>query len=255
MALPDASDLPAGDYVSPGLAVVRPDAAFPQMVVGNTNNCPWPYLRREVPHNWYVDRRAPGIGFLSRDEAAILHNLALQFRGKRALEIGCWLGWSTVHLALAGVELDVIDPILGRADIAPLVRQSLAAAGVLPRINLVAGVSPQAVEALARQQNRKWSLLFIDGNHDAPAPRVDTIACAAEAEADALIVFHDLASPEVAEGLAYLKNEGWQTLVYQTMQIMGVAWRGNVQPIAHTPDPRVAWTLPQHLVGFEVSGA
>src|SRR5262245_35011311 len=107
------SDLPAGDYVSSGLEVIRPDAAFPQMIVGNTANCPWQYLRREVPHNWYVDRRVPTVGFLSRDEAVLLHNLALQFRGRRALEIGCWLGWSTVHLAAAGVELDVIDPILG----------------------------------------------------------------------------------------------------------------------------------------------
>jgi predicted O-methyltransferase YrrM len=254
MELSSSSILPAGDYVSQGLAVIRPDAAFPEMVVGNTANCPWPYLRREVPHNWYVDRRAPGIGFLSRDEAVLLHNLALQFRGKRALEIGCWLGWSTVHLAMAGALLDVIDPILGRADIAPLVRQSLAAAGVLPQLTLIAGVSPQAVEALARQQNRKWSLLFIDGNHDAPSPRLDSIACAAHAEPDAMIVFHDLASPEVAEGLTYLAQQGWQTLVYQTMQIMGIAWRGNATPIQHTPDPRVQWTLPQHLAGFAVSG-
>ena len=91
--------------------------------------------------------------------------------------------------------------------------------------------------------------------HDAPAPRLDTIACAAHAEADAMILYHDLASPEVAEGLTYLKNEGWQTLVYQTMQIMGVAWRGNVTPIRHTPDPRVQWTLPGHLAGFAVSSA
>ncbi|WP_204249752.1 hypothetical protein [Gemmata sp. SH-PL17] len=49
-----------------------------------------------------MDRRAPHIGFVSRDEAAILYNTALRFRGRRALEIGCWLGWSTCHLALGG---------------------------------------------------------------------------------------------------------------------------------------------------------
>jgi hypothetical protein len=38
------------------------------------------------------------------------------------------------------------------------------------------------------------------------------------------------------------------------MQIMGVAWRGNVQPIAHIPDPSVNWELPSHLQHYEVSG-
>lgn len=41
---------------------------------------------------------------------------------------------------------------------------------------------------------------------------------------------------------------------YQTMQIMGVAWRGAMQPVAHVPDPAVRWTLPAHLEGWPVSG-
>jgi predicted O-methyltransferase YrrM len=246
--------LPPGDYISPGLADIRLDAAFPQMVVGNPANCQWIYLQRDVPHNWYVDQRAPAVGFLSRDEAVLLYNLALQFHGRRALEIGCWLGWSTAHLAAAGVKLDVIDPNLGRADVLAIIKQSLAATGGLEQVTLISGKSPEAVEAFARDRNRKWSFIFIDGDHDAPAPRLDSIACAAQAEPDAMIVFHDLASPQVVEGLTYLAREGWQTLVYQTMQIMGIAWRGNVTPVHHTPDPRVPWTLPEHLASFAVSG-
>src|SRR5215203_1569622 len=116
--------LPPGDYVSPNLTIVRPDACFPNMTLGDRNAISWPWLRREIPHNWYVDRRAPIIGFLSRDEANLLYNLALPFAGKRALEIGCWLGWSAAHLALAGVQLDVIDPMLSRADFQQSVAQS-----------------------------------------------------------------------------------------------------------------------------------
>jgi len=37
-------------------------------------------------------------------------------------------------------------------------------------------------------------LIFIDGNHDAPAPLNDAIICEQLAEADALILFHDLTS-------------------------------------------------------------
>ena len=44
-------------------------------------------------------------------------------------------------------------------------------------------------------------------------------------------------------------------MAYNTMQIMGVAWRGNVEPVAHIPDPTVPWTLPPHLQHIAVSGA
>lgn len=249
----DRALLPPGDYVCPGLAIVRPDAAFPNMTVGDPQTCPWQYLRRDIPHNWYVDRRHPIVGFLSRDEAHVLYHTALQFQGKRALEIGCWMGWSACHLALAGVELDVIDPMLARSPFYQSVSDSLEAAGVLERVNLVPGYSPQKVEELA-QQGRRWSLIFIDGNHETPGPREDAIACEPYAEADAAILFHDLASPDVAEGLDYFKQRGWNTLIYQTMQIMGIAWRGNVQPVVHQPDASISWQLPEHLQEYEVSG-
>ena len=83
---------PPGDYVSPGLNRLDVDFAFPNLIVGDPATHPWPYLRGEVPHNWYVDRRVPWMGFLNRDEAHLIYNNALQFRGRKALEIGCWMG-------------------------------------------------------------------------------------------------------------------------------------------------------------------
>ena len=82
----------------------------------------------------------------------------------------------------------------------------------------------------------------------------DAMASERFAEADAAIVFHDLVSPDVVQGLDYLKSQGWNTLVYQTMQIMGIAWRGSVTPVDHRPDPEVNWTLPKHLEGYRISG-
>jgi len=254
MEITEEALLPVGDYVSPGFSIIRPDQSFPNMIVGDTSACGWPYLRREIPHNWYVDKRVPTVGFVSRDEAHILYNTALKFKGKRALEIGCWLGWSACHLALAGVELDVIDPLLARPDFYESVTNSLRASDVLDAVNLIAGHSPDKVEELATQIQRKWSLIFIDGNHEAPGPLNDAIVCEQLAEADALILFHDLASPDVAQGLDYFKQKGWQTMVYQTMQIMGVAWRGNVEPVRHHPDPNIPWSLPTHLQDYQVSG-
>ncbi|NJL88701.1 MAG: macrocin O-methyltransferase [Coleofasciculaceae cyanobacterium SM2_1_6] len=253
--------IPKGDYVSPGFQVIRPDRCFPSMIIGDPRTQPWQYLRREIPHNWYVDGRQPYVGFLSRDEAHILYNNALKFAGKPALEIGCWLGWSACHLALAGVELDVIDPMLGREDFLNSVTSSLTMAGVIDRVNLIPGYSPAAVLDLVKTRQSslsgaegQWSLIFIDGNHEVPGPLEDAIACAQFAAPDAMILFHDLAAPAVAQGLDYLKSQGWQTMVYQTMQIMGVAWRGNVQPVSHQPDPSISWQLPVHLQHYDVSG-
>ncbi len=246
--------LTVGDYVSPGFKIIQPDACFPNMIVGDTSGCGWPYLRREIPHNWYADRRHAYIGFVSRDEAHILYNTALKFKGKKALEIGCWMGWSACHLALGGVQLDVIDPILEKPEFYESVSNSLQAAGVLDLVKLIPGYSPEKVEEVAAD-GRKWSLIFIDGNHDAPGPLNDAIICETLAEADALILFHDLASPDVAQGLDYLKERGWNTMVYQTMQIMGVVWRGNVEPVIHQPDPKIEWHLPEHLQHYPVSGA
>jgi hypothetical protein len=254
LAVIEKALLPPGDYVSPGLPIVRLDRCFPNMVVGDPRQHPWPYLRREVPHNWYVDRRAPTSGWLNRDEVHILYHNALLFRGRRALEIGCFLGWSTCHLILAGLDLDVIDPLLGRPDFKGSVTDSIKALGVAGAVRLIAGLSPQHVEELAQREQRRWSFFFIDGNHDGQAPLQDAQACARHAEEDAMAVFHDLAAPDVVQGLEWFRGQGWHTMVYQTMQIMGVAWRGNVRPVAHRPDPKVRWEVPEHLRGFPQSG-
>jgi hypothetical protein len=154
------------------LAIVRPDQAFMDMKVGDTSNCDWPYLRRGIPHNWYVDGRAPDIGFLNRDEAHILYNSALQFRGKRGLEIGCWLGWSACHLALAGLDWDVVDPLLADPAINDAVRHSLAAAGVLDAVNLQPGKSPQKVQELQRGPGTpvRWSFFSSTATTKLPGP-------------------------------------------------------------------------------------
>jgi glycosyltransferase involved in cell wall biosynthesis len=238
------------DYVSPGLRVVRPDDCFPHMRAGDLLHHPWKYLRRDVPHFWYADERYPLMGFLNRDEAALLHNIALQFAGKQALEIGSWLGWSTCHIALAGVALDVIDPAHDDPSFRAIVEESIACCGVGDRVNLIGGRSPESIGALGK----KWSVFFIDGDHEAPGPVRDALACLPYAEADCAFVFHDLAAPAVAAGLRALAEKGFNVVIYQTAQIMGMAWRGDVTPIVHIPDPEVAWQMPAHLAGLPISG-
>jgi glycosyltransferase involved in cell wall biosynthesis len=249
----EAAMLPPGDYVSPGLSVVRPDRCFPHLRVGDPRGHPWPYIRRQVPHNWYVDARFPSSGWLNRDEAHLLYYNARPFKGRRGLEIGCFLGWSTCHLALAGLDLDVLDPLLDRPDFAQSVAGSLRALGPMAPVRLVAGLSPQKVEELAAREGRRWSFFLIDGDHDGAAPLEDARVCARFATPDAMVMFHDLACPDVARGLAWFRDQGWQVCVYQTMQLVGVAWRGGVRPVPHQPDPTVRWELPEHLRDFQLA--
>jgi glycosyltransferase involved in cell wall biosynthesis len=224
------------------------------MRIGDRSSHPWKYLRREVPHHWYSDDRFPLMGFMNRDEATILYNIALQFTGKAALEIGGWLGWSSCHLALAGVRLDVIDPAYADSRIKVIVQESLAGCGVSANVHLTAEPSPEGVHKLAAGGSDIWSLFVIDGDHEGPAPLRDVETCLPYASLDCAFVFHDLASPAVAAGLRFLQDEGFNVLIYQTQQIMGLAWRGRVTPVAHIPDPEVAWQLPHHLIGLPVSG-
>jgi len=249
-----AKTLPEKDYISPGLSLVMPDAAFPNMVIGDKSVPKWPWLRREIDHNWYTDRRNPDAGFLDRDEAAIVYNAGLLFRGQPCLEVGCWRGWSAVHLALGSRCLDIIDPVFADPGFARSVYESCDAAGVLHDVSFHQGFSPGAIDDLARETGKKWSLFFIDGDHEGDAPRRDAQAAIRHANETAMVLFHDLASPAVAAGLDEMWEAGWNTMIYQTMQIMGVAWRGAVEPIRHIPDPAINWTLPVHLQGYRISG-
>jgi predicted O-methyltransferase YrrM len=242
------------NYASPGLQTVHLEHLFPHLSAGDRAANDWPYLRREVPHVWYVDSRFPTMGFLSTDEATLLHALAKPFAGKRALEIGCWRGWSTAHLLAAGVVLDVIDPVL----VEPAAYDELATIahklGAGNRTTLHSLPSPQGIAEAAKVHGEPWTFIFIDGDHEPPGPVLDALSVTRYAADDAMMVFHDLASPFVAAGLDSLRELGWSTRVYQTMQVMGVAWRGAVEPVVHIPDPKVSWSIPEHLAGYGISG-
>jgi len=147
------------------------------------------------------------------------------------------------------VVLDVIDPVLASPMIRQSVSESLESARLSQNVTLHAAASPAAIDQIAKLGTR-WSLFFIDGNHEAPYPLFDTATAVEYAEPDAAMVFHDLASPDVAQAIEYLHARGWQIRIFHTAQIMGMAWRGNVTPLEHLADAAVAWHVPKHLRRF-----
>jgi hypothetical protein len=246
---------PRRDYVSPGLADPGLIAKFPSLEAGDVADLQWPYLRKDAPHVWRRDlrsKRNPYIGVLSLDEATLLHNNALPFRAKRGLEIGCHYGWSTAHLVAAGLDLDVIDPALGHPDQMRDVQDSLRPVGPT---RLWAGFSPNIVPAVRAVKPEPWSFAFIDGYHEGDAPRDDARAVLPLMADDALVVFHDLISPHVAAGLAVFADAGWTTGLYNTMQIMGAAWRGGARPAPHEADKDMPEATAEHLRRFALLSA
>ncbi|MEH2050416.1 hypothetical protein [Nostoc sp.] len=66
--------LPKGDYVSSGFSTIQPDSYFPNITLGNKYDSFWLYLRRDITHNWYVDKRQQNVGFVSFKLATPLQN-------------------------------------------------------------------------------------------------------------------------------------------------------------------------------------
>jgi hypothetical protein len=161
---------------------------------------------------------------------------------------------STAHIALGCGKLDVIDPVLADEGFAADVKASLDRAGVLDRITLHFAPSPEEVDTLSRRSGQRWAFAFIDGNHEDDHPARDAEMVARYAAADAIVLFHDLLSPDVARVLGCFRAAGWHTMIYQTAQVMGVAWRGAVEPVRHFADPVQPWWLPPHLATYRISG-
>lgn len=245
-----SGDFTTYDYISPNLTTISLDYAFPKMIEVDRNFSSWKYLNKAHKNKIYVDATMPEAGFTNRDEAHILYNSALLGQGQAALEIGCWMGWSAAHIAAAGVsELHIIDPNLSSSPWQESVRESLTQVGVLDHCVLHTGFSPAALHSLPQ---KPWRIIFIDGNHEAEGPLSDAVVASSIAAETSLILFHDLISPDVAKALRYLKNTGWQTGLYLTAQIMGVAWRGDIAPIAHQYDRSNVCMLPAHLDEFSM---
>lgn len=243
----------AKDYVADNLSAPVLDHLFPNMIEADKSASTWPYFRKDIDHPFRVDRRNPTVGFINRDEAAILYSNARAFKGRRGIEIGAWRGWSTVYLIAAGVApLDVVEPLLGDGAWRGEFEEVVRGAGGIASTVLHPEKSPEAVARLGRCGAR-WSFAFIDGDHDGEAPTRDALACAPYLETTAMVVFHDLVSPHVAAGLRALAAEGFSVMAYQTAQMMGVAWRGAIAPVAHKPDPAQRWRIPDHLSGIRIS--
>ncbi len=113
-------------------------------------------------------RRAREIeGWLSRDQAQVLHAEAARVAPGRVVEIGSHLGRSTTVLASTGAAVTAIDPFpddwrYGRPDTELELRRNLVEAGVDSAVDVRVATS--------RDVRHDWAdevrLVYVDGKHD-----------------------------------------------------------------------------------------
>lgn len=238
------------DYIPLGMTSPNLLALFSYAKPSDPHPVPWPYLRKNVPHIWRSDIRNDTpyiIGNASVEEAVCLYSLASQFQGKRGLEIGSHFGWTGAHLLAAGLNMDFIDPEFSNPVRVQAVEAAFNALPDSPAYRLWAGFSPQIVPQVRAAAPDPWSFAFIDGNHDGDAPEIDAKTVLPLLADDAIVVFHDLTSPFVERGLAFFHNAGFSVRLFNTMQILGVAWRGAVEIPEHLADPNMTPICEEHL--------
>jgi hypothetical protein len=224
------------DYQAPSLSPLPSslESFFPFMARRRPFN-PW------VRHTGRYDRRYPGVGFVTLDETAILFNYGLSLEAETVIEIGCWVGWSTVAWALSGAHVVAIDPVLNGLPQGESCMESLAKAGMLGNVEFIGDYSQQALRRLAGSTT-KARAIFIDGDHEGDAPLRDAADAQPLADRDCLILLHDMVLPDVGRALSWLEDNGWNCGIHYTSQFLGVAWRGATKPLRCEPDPRVNWT-------------
>jgi len=240
------------DYIPPGMTPPDLLPLFPEALAQSPWPVPWPYLRKAIPHLWRSDTRGAGpvTGNASVEEAACLYTLAKPFVGLRGIEIGTHFGWTAAHLLAAGLRLECVDPAFDDPSRIAAVAQALDGVPGARTYRLWAGTSPGILAEVRAADPEPFSFAFIDGDHDGDAPAEDARAVIPFLAEDACVVFHDMTSPHVAAGLEVCAQAGFCTRLWNTQQILGVAWRGNVIPRKHVPDPNTLEIFHEHLAAF-----
>ena len=159
------------DYVSANLDVPNLDHLFPNMIVADKGVTTWPWLRRDIDHPFRVDQRNPIVGFINRDEAAVLYGNARLFagrKGNRDWRVAGMVDRSPCRLG-SGKSCMSSSPCSPIRSGGPRSKRWRAPPAQATTTILVPEASPAAVERLG-ESGVRWSFAFIDGDHDGEAP-------------------------------------------------------------------------------------
>ena len=183
----------------------------------------------------------PSCGYVSVQEARLLWQAARDFPGTWC-EIGSHTGWSGAHIAhglvwtngyLPSDEnlprdrfLVAIEPQFVYADFFLRARDNWHGVGVdrwiLPVAALGKDYFAGCVETFAGA--------FVDGDHSVGKPLEDARMLMPHLADRSVVLFHDGVGEPVHEAASYMRHQGFQVRVYETMARMVVCWRGDWVP-------------------------
>jgi len=180
----------------------------------------------------FQDKSLGGAIACTAAEATLLYLAARCAQPEAPIEIGSYIGWSTAHLA-SGIKsvLTCIDPFLEigpdlREDTSEPAKQrfldNLTRAGLIERIRLVCGKSPEAIPTAAPGG---WDFAFVDGWHVDGQPIRDVSGITPHLAPTAVVILHDLWLPDVRDALCYLRALGWEYEILNTSNYLTLAWR------------------------------
>ena len=138
---------------------------------------------------WSRARDVPG--WLTREQAEVLHREAAAVAPARVVEVGSHLGRSTVVLASSGAAVTAIDPFsagwrYGAPDTESSFRANLSAADVVTQVDVRVACSE---DELARWTDR-IGLVYVDGKHDYWSCRRD-LGWSAHVPSGGRVLVHD----------------------------------------------------------------
>ena len=164
-------------------------------------------------------------GFWSEGETDLLRSIAVQFSGSW-LEIGAHTGWCTETLQTWDRHVIAIEPMFSNQEwyrrFVQNLRPDWSYANVMPW----AGRSDQYFAI----HGGKFDGCLIDGDHEAPHPLNDAIACYERLNERGVIILHDFRGGPVYDAAKYLVDQGMNWRVYPSVNMVFVAWRGEFSP-------------------------
>lgn len=187
----------------------------------------WPGYRDE-------DLFSPGL--CTWVEATILHLLVKYGKFTHPLEIGCAVGWSTVHMALAlqpETMLTCVDPFVETSlglgdynhDAYMCFMRYVQAATAADLLNLFVDRSPACLELASGGQ--PFDFVFLDGWHFEGQPQRDIDGLLPLLDTGAIIALHDLHYHDVYAAAESLVKRGWYFTGFFTPNQLAVFWEGD----------------------------
>lgn len=173
-------------------------------------------------------------GWLSQPEGAKLAELA---KGKRALEIGSYLGLSTISMAREANQVVSVDPHDGRdtgfpRDTVDDFAANLERHAVADKVTIHIGTFDECRHDI----DGPFDLIFIDGAHDRDQVSSDAAHALRLLAPDGLLAFHDYdpRHPGVTSAVDYLVSKG-ASLLSTTDSLAVVEPPASVSVLASSP--------------------